>query len=213
MDVKKHIVCLLVCSAFAVSACGETAFGQTAVKAPAPTLQLQTVKSAQAEALRLYNPGVFAEVQKYANWMTALDANAATGEVWAVYMYGSPGCLSNNDSHIGFRSSSIKNPGTTDWTGVNITATFQVLSLAGSATSLSVSWYQKVGDHWPGVSGNTGWKGVLSPGTYVVTTPPFTMKPGAEYCGFADVVLTAHPAPNQAHGCYAKITSIKFNFP
>ena len=201
---RKQIVCLMVCTAFAISARGETLFGQTVIKAPAPVGQ--DVKTLKAAALRTYNPSLFPQTIDMTQGLAKTYPNKQTGEIWIVGMYGSS--IGATYMLCGFLSSSIKNTGTTDWTGVTITATVQVLKCQGGL-SLNVT-RQEGGSYYGSVftSFNT-------PGTYVCTLGPFNMKPNIDYCGRACITHDELAAPvlNEPISCYAKITSIKFNLP
>jgi len=215
----EHILCIAVCIAAVLGAAGEKALCQYAQTKPEVTVP---AKSLQAEALKNFRPAEFPLAVQNSAGLASVHTKTTTGEVWLIAMQ-SPDLQSI--ASAGFSSNSIQNPGPADWPGVTITATFQVLSLQGSAdfrVCVGKGDAAKVvfGDGSPGARLPTGQENVKAsyeadrPGTYSVTTAPFTMKPRSDYRGYAWVEPGAtNLRPCQAVCCCVKITSIKFSFP
>jgi hypothetical protein len=207
MEMKKYTVCLLACGLLVFGAFAETGFSQTLYRAPTVAAPSPT-KTLQMEALKTFQPALFPETIAYGNLQ---DVNPPTGEVWLTAMKGRPKFLDQWPS-VGFRSSGLTNTGTTNWTGVTITVTFQILTLQGAV------FLKADVDSLEGNVTTAGGIGtariVYSPGTYEVTSGVFAMKPKGIYKGHGSLAPDSNSAPlNQPVGCYAKITSIKFNFP
>jgi hypothetical protein len=207
LKMKKQIVCLLVCSAFVISAWGETAFGQTKImKAPLPVAQ--DVKTLQAAALKAYKPSpIYPQANGSATGMASVYKKTETGEVWLMAMYGS--AAGAPTASAGFTSNTLRNAGTLEWSGVTMTATIEVHKCHGPF-HFTIEPFGSNSQNPIGTATNYA----MAPGTYKITSQPFVMKPNTDYYAVAFLVLTADSAPtNEAISCYAKITSITFNFP
>jgi hypothetical protein len=187
---------------------GEEALRQTTFQTQAPAQK--TAKVLQAEAMQMFKPSLFPESIKEASGMGNVNINAATGEVWMSAMFGSPS--GDPVANVGFKSNSLQNSGTTDWTGVTITAAYDGPKSAGFIM-FHVGAEENTGGGWTPCAENHVLSGVTA-GT--ATSQPFTMKPGAKYRGRAWFALEKaynRASPGKPIGYSGKITSIKFNFP
>jgi hypothetical protein len=128
-------------------------------------------------------------------------------------MFGTPS--GDPVANAGFKSNSLQNSGTTDWTGVTITAAFEVSTYQG-VIMFNVAAEENTGSGWTTCAEGKMIANAGMTNPRVATSSPFTMKPGAKYRGRAWLSLERaynRASPGRAIGCSGKITSIKFNFP
>ena len=172
-----------------------------------PAQVQQTIKTLQARALANYKPANFPEIFGGVGpkIMGSVKADQVTGEIWWVAMrHKHEDDLRN--PWIGFLSSPLQNVGTVEWPGVTMTAAIQVTQVHGTVTFII---RVVEGNGW----GYDGVQDISAPGTYEVTSLPFSMKPNISYNGRAYICGRSDGPTNEALGCYARITSIRFNFP
>ena len=200
MKIKKCVYCWLICCSFCFGLFNQNALGQTIIPKSTKTLQM--------EALALFQPSLFPETIKSVVGMASVITNPKTGEMWAISMSGNP-YYNPNNGIAGFVSGSLMNTGTTPWTGVTVTANFEIITMTG-CTEIHVARDEKVGNTY--VKDNEDYTWLCSPGVYTLTSKPFTMKANTEYKGRAWIVNLPLDK-NKANGVYGKITSIRFNFP
>ena len=216
---KNHVVCLAICVSFLFAAWGETVLSQTTQLKTQANKQLPSVKDLQTAALKSYVPSLFPEVYKVTQGTASVEADASTNmaSLTGIMTYAFP----HPTVQAGFFSGILKNAGTTDWSGVTVSATFDVRIVTPYVIGLMVDCQENRGGTWYSMYlyNRDGW----TPGdsrTYTFASMPFTMKANTEYRAVAYVDLGLSPLTGRTgvlSPCYASvraiISSIKFIFP
>ena len=201
---RSNIVCSVILVAFGFTALSGQAFGQ-APQAKSASVQTQSIKALQAAAVKAHQVSLFTNAKIIrTNKRSFVKYNLETGEIWMVRIMGAPLEGDRGEAvEISFDSRTLKNTSQSDWTGVTVITTFEVLKLQDSKL------------HLYSLGGDTGMKEVTveRPGIYKVQSSPFTMKPNVDCGGSARVELAAADSKTSIGICYTKVISIQFEFP
>lgn len=156
------------------------------------------------QALKLYVPNSYPKGYGGGQPLSIADGNTSTGEAWLAALTRASQSSTPGFANYHFHSNNIKNSGTSPWTGVTITATWQIIEVTTYGLEISV-FESPQGTTSP----ETTRLKVYTPGTYTVTTRSFVMNPNVDYLGVSGISVIGQA--NKANSCYAKLLSIKVN--
>jgi len=122
-------------------------------------------------------PPAYPGIVKFADALTAANADPISKRVWAVSLYdGKPEqCI------VGFQTTTLRNTGSSSVSGVTVTVTANMLKLQsaiGWNKQLEVIIYDEHGHPLDNIYTS---QPVHQTGTQSVTSPPFTMEPNHDY--------------------------------
>ncbi len=188
---KKAHVLIMACSLMLGEAARHLVAGNT--------VKVSSRAQAAAEFSHLPGPS-FSSVIRFVVGPANASASLSTGEVVAVAIKGQG---ENGSVNIGFTSNGLVNTGSTPWPHVTVTVTVLITDVAPGDPCCTP--YVGVLDTTAGVSAAPK----NSPGTYTITSQPFTMEPDREYKATGGIKCLATATPGA--WVRAKVLSIKFN--
>ena len=167
--------------------------------APAKPLKLNLFKNVTDMRRFLQQPQAYPQKLIYFSGIGSGNSDLTTRQAWATAVNDS---LDARDyAEAGFWSIDLQNASSMPWTGVTVSATFDVTTVQGKI-QVGIRVFKNRGNF----TGRYVWQ--TSPGRYTVQTDPFVMEPGQKY--EATAYIGCYPESQQASAGIGRVMEIRW---
>jgi hypothetical protein len=170
-------------------------------QAPVPVKQprINLFKNVSDVRRFLQQPQAYPEKHIFVSGIGSGNSDLTTKQAWATAINDN---LDARDyAEAGFWSIDLQNASSMPWTGVTVSATFDVTTVQGKI-QVGIRVYKNRGNF----TGRYVWQ--TSPGRYTVQTDPFVMEPGHKY--EATAYIGCYPENQQASAGIGKVVEIRW---
>lgn len=170
-------------------------------QAPAPVrpLKLNLFRNVADARRFLQRPQAYPEKYILISGLASGNSDLTAKQAWATAV--NDNLDARDHAEAGFWSIDLQNASSMPWTGVTVSATFDVATVQGRI-QVGIRVFKNRGNF----TGRQVWQ--TAPGRYVVQTNAFTMEPGQKY--EATAYVGCYPEGQQASSVIGRVTEIRW---